>query len=270
MAWGRKTLSPTIKSDYLDVTILLSFVLQIPRAYLLAHPQDAVSDEHQAQFCQLIARRSQGEPVPYLTGTCEFWSIPFRVTPHCLIPRPETELLVEKVLAYYPADAVIRVVDLGTGSGAIAIALSLERPHWQIIATDQSTAALQVAKHNAQYLKARIEFRQGSWFNALASQESFHAIISNPPYLRQNDPHLKGPIRYEPHIALIGGAKGTENLRYLIQHAPPYLTIEGQLWVEQGWNQADTIQSYFEQYRYKCIQQYTDLAGIVRVTSGRL
>jgi release factor glutamine methyltransferase len=267
-AWGKGRLNHVTSQAFLETVILLSFVLQTSHTHLLAHLESSISDVQERKFRALIQRRCQGEPIAYLTHSCEFWSLPLMITSKCLIPRPETELLVEKVLAYYPQDEIIRVADLGTGSGAIAVALSLERPHWEIIATDQSIEALQIAQHNAKCLGANVKFRQGDWFKTLSRQESFHAIISNSPYLAEQDIHLKDSLRYEPQMALIGGQQGTEILHYLIQHALPYLASGGRLWLEQGFDQAPIVKTYLKQYGYTTIQQYSDLAGIIRASSG--
>lgn len=270
LQWGQQQLSDASETAYLDTLILLSTALQSSHTKLLTHPLQILTTAQNDQFQQWIKRRCVGEPIPYLVEQCEFWSLPFKVTPSCLIPRSETELLVEKILDYYPKESTICLADLGTGSGAIAIALATERPQWQIIATDYSEKAIEIAQYNAQQLGAdNIQFRIGDWCNALDEKESFHGIISNPPYLSQSDPHLNQSIRYEPQTALIAEDNGLAALYTLIQQSRDYLLPNGCLWLEQGYNQANSVKTYFEYYQYSDIQQYKDLAGITRVTKGQ-
>jgi release factor glutamine methyltransferase len=251
-----------------DVSILLCHVLDCPRSFLLSHPETLLTPEQQQAFGALVARRSAGEPVAYLTGTKEFWSLELKVTPAVLIPRPETETLVEAALARLPADQSLRVADLGTGSGAIALALARERPMAHVIATDISDAALAVARDNERaHCIPNVVFHESIWFAALAGQQ-FDLIVSNPPYVAAGDPHLAA-LRFEPQTALVAGADGLDALRLIIREAPAYLSAEGWLLVEHGADQGDAVRSLFATAGFSAIETLPDLAGLARVTAGR-
>lgn len=269
--WGKQYLasSKATGTAYLDTTLLLRHVLGITETELILRPQQSLSEAQCSQFQALIQRRQLGEPIAYLQGSHEFWSLTLKITPACLIPRPETEMLVEKILAYYPADAKIHLADLGTGSGAIALALASERPYWHLTATDYSKEALQLAQTNAKHLKIyNIDFRQGNWCQALIKNRPLEGIVSNPPYLEEQDPALKSTLRYEPRIALASG-DGLQALRCVITQAPEYLATKGRLWLEQGYGQAPAIFQLLKQQGYTHIQQYPDLSGILRVSTGQ-
>ena len=218
------------KIDAVDAEWLLAHALGRSRGWLFAHAGDAVDAAVVACFLELVARRGAGEPVAYLTGTQGFWTLELEVGPATLIPRPETELLVELALARIPVDAASRIADLGTGSGAIALAIARERPRATVVATDASEAALAVARGNA--LRNRIgniEFRHGDWFAPLAG-ESFDLIASNPPYIAEGDPHLdEGDRRFEPPSALSSGADGLDAIRRIVRDAPAHLHADGWL-----------------------------------------
>jgi release factor glutamine methyltransferase len=221
------------------------------------------------RYRALIERRARGEPLAYLTGTREFWSLPVRVSRAVLVPRPETELLVERALALRAAPAG-RVVDLGTGSGAIALALASERPHWQITATDISSAALAVARANAAQLElARIDFRLGSWFVPLAAAR-FDLIVSNPPYVAADDPALEDPaLAHEPRLALTPGADPLRCLREITRDAPQHLESGGWLLLEHGAAQAAAVRHELVLAGCRYVRSHRDLAGHERITEGQ-
>ena len=256
--------------DRVDTEMLLLHVLGQSRTWLFLHEDAAMSDADAAAFEALVARREAGEPVAYLIGTRGFWTLDLAVTPSTLIPRPETELLVELALERIPADADARIADLGTGSGAIGLAIASERPRAQLIATDASEAALDVARGNAQRNHiANIEFRTGSWFAPLAG-ERFDIIVSNPPYIESDDPHLdEGDLRFEPASALASGTDGLDDLRIITNQASSHLNADGWLLVEHGWNQGAAVRALFKAAGFIGIQTARDLEGRDRITLGR-
>ncbi|MBW8809037.1 MAG: peptide chain release factor N(5)-glutamine methyltransferase [Lysobacter sp.] len=227
-----------------DAELLLCHLLGKPRSWLFAHGDDVLDAQAAAAFAALIERRATGEPVAYLTGRRGFWRFDLQVSEATLIPRPETELLVELALDRLPGSGVRRVADLGTGSGAIALALACERPGARVIAVDVSPAALEIARGNALELDLHnIEFRQGDWLAPLAG-ESFDLIASNPPYIETDDPHLaQGDLRYEPASALASGADGLDAIRIIAREAPAHLHAGGWLLIEHGWKQGDTVRA---------------------------
>lgn len=256
--------------DRVDAELLLLHVLGRARSWLFTHADDALGDADAAAFAALIARREAGEPVAYLTGRRGFWTLDLAVTPATLIPRAETELLVELALARIPIDAALRVADLGTGSGALALALASERPRAEVIASDASEAALAVARANAERNRiANIAFRHGSWFAPLAG-ERFDLIVSNPPYIESGDPHLRqGDLRFEPISALAAGADGLDDLRVIACGAPSHLVSGGWLLVEHGAEQGAAVRALFEAAGLAEVQTATDLEQRERVTLGR-
>jgi release factor glutamine methyltransferase len=256
----------------LEAQLLLAHVLGCDRAWLAAHATDAPPRARIDAFLALARRRRGGEPVAYLTGTREFWGIPLTVTPSVLIPRPETETLVERSLARLPVDRAVRVLDLGTGSGAIALALARERPLAQIVATDASDAALIVARANAHRLRAHnVEFLRASWYADLPPPAApFEMIVSNPPYIAAGDRHLsEGDVRFEPMPALVAGADGLDALRIIVAGAPAWLAQGGFLIVEHGYDQAQSVQDLFSDAGFTDLESSRDLAGIHRVMAGR-
>jgi release factor glutamine methyltransferase len=242
----------------LDAEVLLAHVLSVSRAYLRSHPE-ATAGERAVEYRALIERRARGEPLAYLTGTKEFWSLPLTVTPAVLVPRPETELLVERALA-----------DLGTGCGAVALALASERPRWRLTATDVSADALTVARANAARLGlAAIDFRVGSWFTPLAAQR-FDLILSNPPYVATCDPALADPaLAHEPRLALTPGADALECLRAIARDAPQHLTPGGWLLLEHGAAQAAPVRHELVLAGFRYVRSHRDPAGHERVTEGQ-
>lgn len=253
----------------LEARVLAAFAWDVSPAWLIAHDTDPPSGTHAAKFESLLTRRLEGVPVAYLVGTREFYGRPFQVSPEVLIPRPDTELLVERALARIPPDQAMAVLDLGTGSGCIAITLALERPLAQVTAVDRSAAALKIARHNAVSLHARVELLRSDWFGALATRR-FGLIVSNPPYIASADPHLAGGLRYEPAGALVAGADGLDDLRRLTRAAPAHLDPGGVLLLEHGYNQADAVQALLRAQGFDQVRSWTDLAGIRRVSGGTL
>lgn len=248
---------------------LLSHVLGKSRSWLYSHGDDALGHEATGRFEQLLARRAAGEPVAYLIGQRGFWQFDLQVTPATLIPRPETELLVELALDRLPGDQPWRVADLGTGSGAIALALAFERPNARVLTTDASVAALEVARGNAAALNlGRIEFRAGSWYEPLAS-ECFDLIASNPPYIADGDVHLaQGDLRHEPRSALASGVDGLEAIRVLAAGAPRHLRPGGWLLVEHGWDQGDRVRALLAAAGLQDVRTARDLENRDRVSLG--
>ncbi len=267
--------------DTVDAEWLLAHALGQSRAWLYAHGDDHVDAACQARFDELITRRLAGEPVAYLTGLRGFWHFDLQVTPDTLIPRPETELLVELALARIPAGpetgagqadrgTLPRVADLGTGSGAIALALAHERPDARIVATDANEATLDVARSNANALGLdAIDFRQGDWLAPLVG-ERFDLITSNPPYIAADDPHLlQGDLRHEPAAALASGVDGLDAIRTIVRDAPAHLVPGGWLLLEHGWQQGAAVRGLLAEARFIDIATHQDLEGRDRVTLAR-
>jgi release factor glutamine methyltransferase len=257
-------------SPRLDAEILLAHATRQARTWLLAHAGDGAAPETRARFRELLERRLRGEPVAYLTGEREFWSRRFHVGQEVLIPRPETEHLVETALELLAPDAASRIADLGTGSGAIAVTLALERPRCRVLATDLSPPALAIAAENARLLgAANVEFRHSDWFSALGG-ERFALIASNPPYVAAGDPHLeRGDVRFEPALALASGDDGLAAIRALVAGARYHLEAGGWLLLEHGWEQADAVARLLQEHGYTAVACREDLAGIARVALGR-
>ena len=253
----------------LEAELLLAHVLGTSRTRLKSHPEEARTPGEQEAFFALVARRAAGEPTAYLTGAKEFWSLRLAVGPAVLIPRPETELLVERALALR-TERQGSIADLGTGSGAIAIALACEQPGWHMVATDVSTAALGVAQRNAAAAGARnIEFLEGSWFAPLAGRR-LHLIISNPPYIAADDPVLAhAPLTFEPRTALAGGSDGLASLREIIRGAPAHLERGGWLLLEHGAAQAAHVARELVVRGFTHVRSHRDLAGHERATEAR-
>ncbi len=257
-------------SPRLDAELLLAAALGRPRSHLHAWPERVLEPEPAARFNAWLDRRRMGEPVAYLLGRREFWLLELEVTPDTLIPRPETELLVELALERLPANRPVTVADLGTGSGAIALALAVERPQARIVATDQSPAALTVARRNAQRLNiAQIEFRQGNWCAPLVG-ECFELIIANPPYVATADPCWReSELRFEPAAALISGEEGLDALQMIIAAAPDYLQPGGWLLLEHGYDQGEAVPALLRERGFVQVSDYQDTAGLSRSSCGR-
>ena len=254
------------KESAFDVEVLLAHVLQVSRAYLMAFPERILTLEQQIKFENFLEQYVKGIPVAYITGHREFWSLDFLVTQATLIPRPETELLVELALRELSGDKKI-IADLGTGSGAIALAIASEKPSWEVHATDKSADALQVAKCNAERFNlTNVIFHQGSWCKALPDQ-FFDLIVSNPPYIAKDDEHLRqGDLRYEPLSALMAGENGLQDLRQIICEAKNYLRKGAYLMLEHGFQQAEQVREICGMEGYSKIITVRDLAGLERVT----
>jgi release factor glutamine methyltransferase len=253
-----------------EAELLLCHVLERPRSWLFAH-DDAIPGAAQAsQFRSLVDARVSGQPIAHLLGRRGFWTLDLEVGPATLIPRPETERLVEIALALIPAAIPARIADLGTGSGAIALAIASERPQAQVVAVDASDAALQVAARNVTRLGMRnVELRSGDWFAPLAG-ERFAVIVSNPPYIANQDPHLdQGDLRFEPRSALASGVDGLDDIRRIAVAAPAHLHPGGWLLVEHGWEQGAAVRGLFEHAGLLEVSSYCDIEGRERVTGGR-
>ncbi|MEH6422188.1 peptide chain release factor N(5)-glutamine methyltransferase [Pseudomonas sp. CGJS7] len=261
------------RMDAADAELLVCHALGKPRSWLFAHGDDGLDDAQAEAVRALIARRAEGEPVAYLIGSRGFWRFDLRVTPATLIPRPETERLVELALLRLPESGAgpLAIADLGTGSGAIALALALERPSARVIAVDVSAQALQIARENAAALGlARVEFRLGDWFAPLAG-ERFDLIASNPPYIESDDPHLRqGDLRYEPNGALASGADGLDAIRIIAREAPAHLRPGGWLLIEHGWRQGEAVRALLLAAGLSEVATEQDWEGRDRVSLGRL
>jgi release factor glutamine methyltransferase len=262
LRWARRELN----SSELDADILLAHVLNVSRSYLLAFSERELTEDEKKQFEKLIAERKKKIPIAYLTGHREFWSLDFIVTSDTLIPRPETELLVELILQKMQGDNKT-VADLGTGSGAIALAIAHERPSWKIYATDASEKALHIAKLNADRFNLKnVIFSQGSWCRALPAIK-LDVIVSNPPYIAVDDPHLEN-LSHEPKTALIADDNGLRDFRVIIAEAKYYLQAGGLLLLEHGFNQADQVRKLLREAGYLQVETYQDLAGLERVSAA--
>jgi release factor glutamine methyltransferase len=253
----------------LDAELLLAHALGVSRASLYARPEYEPDAAQRDLFARDVAARERGEPIAYLIGHREFWSLDLAVTPDVLIPRHETELLVELALARIPVDREVRIADLGTGSGAIALALAHERPRAHVRATDASAKALEVARANAAHFGiANVTFAEGDWGAALGGQQ-FELIVSNPPYVAAHDPHLDaGDLRYEPALALVSGVDGLDAIRRIVADARAHLLVDGCVMLEHGWNQAERVRALFEDSGYVDIVSARDGNGHERVTSA--
>jgi release factor glutamine methyltransferase len=258
-------------SPRLDAELLLCRVLECERSYLFTWPEREPERGQSAAFEELLARREQGEPVAHILGQREFWSLDLAVSPDTLIPRPETELLVEAALARIPLDAEWEIADLGTGSGAIALAIASERPGCRVVAVERSAGALAVAQKNASRLGiSNVEFLAGDWFEPLAGRQ-FQMIVSNPPYIPADDPHLQqGDVRFEPATALVSGDDGLNDIRHLITKAKNFLVSPGWLLLEHGHDQGEAVITLLQAAGYQDIENHRDLLGNDRVAMGAI
>lgn len=255
----------------LEAHVLLGHAMNKARAYLLAHPEAELDCNNRAAFDALLQRRLSGEPIAYILGQREFYGFEFSVTPAVLIPRPETELLVELALECIPPQQPMQILDLGTGSGAIAVTLAKLRPQALITAVDVSPDALAIARQNAARLRTdNIRFIASDWFQALDPTSQFDLIIANPPYIAANDPHLQqGDVRFEPLNALQSGADGLDAIRRIAQESQRFLTPNGQLMFEHGYNQQEACANILASFAYANINCQRDLAKQPRVSSGK-
>lgn len=254
----------------LEAEILLAHALGRPRSWLIARPDAPLGADAGARYETLVRRRAAGWPVAYLTGVREFWSRNFRVTPDVLVPRPETEHLVEATLERLPADAPRRVADLGTGSGAIAVTIALERPGCAVTGIDISEAALEIARDNASRLgAANATFRPGNWLAGIGA-DAFDVIVSNPPYVDADDPRLAADdLRFEPSLALAAADRGLEAIRTIVDHARTRLAPGGWLLLEHGADQGGAVADLLRSHGYEAVEVRTDLAGLPRVALAR-
>lgn len=262
-------LSECSDSPDFDSDILLMHVLHKTRTQLLLDAKNTLKLDEIARLDELGERRYKGEPIAYIVGHQPFWTLDLIVTRDTLIPRPETECLIDWVLHHFASQESLSVVDLGTGTGAIAIALAVEKKSWHITATDQSHSALQIAKHNAEKNNAnQIVFYEGDWCNALSSTIQYDIIISNPPYIAEQDDHL-AKLHYEPMSALISGEKGLDDIEKIASQAPYYLHSGGTLIIEHGYDQADAVRVIFEKNNFMHIENHRDLSHVPRFTTGK-
>lgn len=256
--------------DPVDARILLREASGATTAQLIAFQERALAPDAARCYADWLERRAGGEPVAHILGSREFYGRPFRVSPATLIPRPDTELLVELGLHQLAGRQAPRILDLGTGSGAIAISIALECPQAEVWAVDFSPAALEIAQSNALALGARVQFQSGSWFSSLDAAR-FDCILSNPPYIAEADPHLsQGDLRFEPLTALASGADGLNDLCHIIHNAPEHLEDGGWLLLEHGYDQAEAVRALLEDAGFRGVHSWHDLAGIERVSGGHL
>lgn len=269
LQYAAEQLSESSSSITLDTQLLLSHVLNCDITHLIAWPEKELDHQQKQQFQALIIKRQHGTPIAHLTGHREFWSLNFKVNNSTLIPRPETETLIEFILEEFGEAKKQNVLDMGTGTGAIAITLANEKPEWSITACDISADAITLALKNKAELKTNnVTFLQSNWFSNIP-QQTFDIIVSNPPYIAVDDPHLKeGDVRFEPETALTSGKNGMNDIVHLCSQAKPYLSSKGWLIVEHGYNQKDDVADCFRRNNYQSICQRSDLAGHCRMTAG--
>jgi len=262
------TLQGVSDTPQLDLQLLLAEVLAKPRSYLYAWPERTLTAAQQQRLQGLLERRRRGEPMAHILGRQGFWSLELEVDASTLIPRPETELLVELALERLPREGV-RAADLGTGSGAIALALASERPRWQLLAVDRIAAATALAERNRQRLGLdNVQILSGSWCEPLSG--AFQLIVSNPPYIDPADPHLsRGDVRFEPHSALVAGAAGLADIAAIVTQALPLLVADGWLMLEHGYDQGVAVRRLLQDAGYRAVQTHQDLEGRDRVTLAR-
>lgn len=266
-------LAAVSESPRLDIEILLAHILQKDRTFLFTWPETALTREQEDQFTAAFERRQGGEPVAHIIGQREFWSLPLFVNNTTLIPRPDTELLVETILNLFASDMhnqPRQVLDLGTGTGAIVLALAHEKKHWHCLGVDNQPDAVQLAQRNRDHLQLHnVTIRQSDWFAAV-DQTDFDVIVSNPPYIAADDPHLQqGDVRFEPLSALVADNQGFRDIENIVQQAKHYLLPNGWLLIEHGYQQGLAVRKLFEQSGYAAIQTLSDLGGNERVTLGK-
>ncbi|MDX7736360.1 peptide chain release factor N(5)-glutamine methyltransferase [Aeromonas caviae] len=258
------------ESPRADADALLCHLLDCRRSYLMTWPEHELDAAQQATLAGWLARRLNGEPIAHLIGEREFWSLPLKVSPATLIPRPDTEVLVEQALARLPGGPCA-LLDLGTGTGAIALALKSERPDADVWAVDRMPAAAALARTNSAALGLPIEVRDGSWFAPLSDAPRFAMIVSNPPYIDGTDPHLhEGDVRFEPRSALVAEEQGLADIRLIVTQAPAHLVPGGWLLLEHGWDQGEAVRQLLLQQGYVQVETVRDYGDNERVTLGRL
>jgi release factor glutamine methyltransferase len=256
----------------LDAELLICHVLNIPKTKLFTDAEQRLESDKLTAINELVQQRITGQPVAYLVGYRDFWTLRLKVTPATLIPRPETELLVETALTLFSADEEINLIDLGTGTGAIALSIASERPGWHITATDASSDALAVAIENAETIQLHnVTLLQSHWFDDIADTATYDMIISNPPYVAEDAEHLRQRgVRYEPQAALRAGSDGLNDIRIIIPASKKHLKKNGWLLLEHGFDQGETVLALFKQHGFRNIQQKKDLAGHTRISYAQL
>ncbi|OOZ17180.1 protein-(glutamine-N5) methyltransferase, release factor-specific [Solemya velum gill symbiont] len=255
----------------LEARLLLAHLLDKSESWLIAWPEHQPTADQQARFEQLLEQRLQGKPIAHLLSHRSFWTLELKVTPDVLIPRPDTETVIETLLNLFDDQSRLRILDLGTGTGAIALALASERKQWEIHASDISDKALDVARENAARHHLDIRFHQGSWFETIPDELRFDLLVSNPPYICENDPHLvQGDVRFEPQLALTSGPDGLNAIRQLVREAPAHLAPGGMLMFEHGYDQAEDVTQLFDSAGFNQIETSLDHGGNQRVTFGTL
>ncbi|PKH05734.1 peptide chain release factor N(5)-glutamine methyltransferase [Moritella sp. Urea-trap-13] len=268
LQWAVKQLTDS-ESPKLDAEVILCFLLEKDRSYLFAWDDKVLDDDIISRFSALICRRQAGEPVAHILGYREFWSLELEVSADTLIPRPDTEVLVEQALACMPTFAC-QVLDLGTGTGAIALALASESPQATVTAVEYNQAAAALARRNAQRCGLDVEILQGSWFEPLGREQRFDVIVSNPPYIEEHDPHLAmGDVRFEPLTALVADEDGLADLKHIISHGYPFLNVGGWLLVEHGFEQGAAVRDLFTAADYHQVITYKDYGNNDRITVGQ-
>lgn len=263
-------LNKTSPSASIDAQVLLTFILDCNTAHLVAWPEKDLSADQESTYLHLIQQRQQGTPVAHLTGSREFWSLNFQVNDSTLIPRPETETLVEYILENFDHEKKIKLLDMGTGSGAIALSIASEKPDWEILGSDISKQAIQLADNNKiKQQTSNCIFIHSNWFNNISAID-FDIIVSNPPYIANDDPHLsQGDVRFEPKSALTSGDTGMDDIKHLCAHAKNHLKNNGWLIVEHGYNQKQLVADCFSNHDFTEIEQRQDLSGHTRMTAGK-
>jgi len=271
VTYGQEQLVSCSDSAKLDAQILLAFVLDKERIYLLTWPENTLSNDAIQLYLALLQRRVSGEPIAYIIGVKEFWSLPFKVSPATLIPRPDTEVLVESVLEHFGELDSIHCLDLGTGTGAIALALASEQPHWKIDAIDFNIDAVKLAKQNAQNLGlTHVNIFQSNWFSAV-NERKFDVIVSNPPYIDALDEHLnQGDVRFEPESALIADEQGLADIKHIAQQALKFLNTSGTLFFEHGFEQGKAVRNILMALGYENTKTVRDLNNHERITWGTI
>jgi release factor glutamine methyltransferase len=266
--WATEQLSESDDAR-LDSQVLLAYALNVSRTWLFTWPDKVLDGATLTAFNALIEERKSGTPIAYITGYRDFWSLRLKVTPDTLIPRADTELLVETALTLKNVEKPCDVIDLGTGTGAIALSLANECPSWRITATDINPKTLAVAKENAQTLELGVNFKESAWFDAI--NDRYDLVISNPPYVGSNDPYLQqGDLRFEPAGALASGQDGLDDIRRLVQQAPKHLKKDGYLLLEHGYQQAEAVRSLMAKAGYIEIETHQDIEDRDRVTLGKI
>lgn len=268
IAYGHQQLMPSSDSAKLDAQLLLASVLDKELSYLLTWPEKVLSKAQRQAFLSLLSRRIEGEPIAYILGFKEFWSLPFKVSTATLIPRPDTETLIELVLAHFAEKALLSCLDLGTGTGAIALSLASEMPTWHIDALDFSEEAVALAKFNAKQLNLpQVNIYQSDWFEKVPSNSQFDLIVSNPPYIDGDDVNLsQGDVRFEPKSALVANNNGLADIEHIAKQAKHYLKPQGRLYFEHGYQQGAAVRALLENLGYRAAQTVTDLNGHERIS----